>query len=166
MDQKYMLRAIELAKRGVGKVNPNPMVGAVMTQTEVIMESTKATLSQDAVLAKSSMELTKEVGSSLYEGVSAINSNLGKMLNFQSSVVTNYMNSSIKYYEDSLKLMTDFVETYKNNIGANLKEEEKRNAYTQDAINMYTGSFNLPEYMKLVKNQFKGYWSSFLTKTK
>ena len=140
----------------------NPMVGAVMTQTEVIMESTKATLSQDAVLAKSSMELTKEVGSSLYEGVSAINSNLGKMLNFQSSVVTNYMNSSLKYYEDSLKIMTDFVETYKNNIGANLKEEEKRNAYTQDAINMYSGSFNLPEYMKLVKNQFKGYASNNL----
>ena len=32
MDQKYMLRAIELAKKGLGKVNPNPMVGAVIVK--------------------------------------------------------------------------------------------------------------------------------------
>lgn len=32
MNQKYMLRAIELAKRGVGKVNPNPLVGAVIVK--------------------------------------------------------------------------------------------------------------------------------------
>lgn len=32
MDEKYMLRAIELAKKGVGKVNPNPLVGAVIVK--------------------------------------------------------------------------------------------------------------------------------------
>ncbi len=32
MDQAYMLRAIELAKKGIGKVNPNPLVGAVIVK--------------------------------------------------------------------------------------------------------------------------------------
>ena len=32
MDREYMLRAIELAKKGIGKVNPNPLVGAVIVK--------------------------------------------------------------------------------------------------------------------------------------
>lgn len=32
MQEEYMKRAIELAKKGVGKVNPNPMVGAVIVR--------------------------------------------------------------------------------------------------------------------------------------
>lgn len=32
MEEKYMRRAIELAKRGIGKVNPNPLVGAVIVK--------------------------------------------------------------------------------------------------------------------------------------
>lgn len=31
-DNEYMLRAIELAKRGIGAVNPNPLVGAVIVK--------------------------------------------------------------------------------------------------------------------------------------
>ena len=31
-DKKYMERAIELAKKGVGAVNPNPLVGAVIVK--------------------------------------------------------------------------------------------------------------------------------------
>ena len=32
LDEKYMARAIELAKRGIGGVNPNPLVGAVVVK--------------------------------------------------------------------------------------------------------------------------------------
>ena len=32
MDEKYMRRAIELAAKGVGKVSPNPLVGAVIVK--------------------------------------------------------------------------------------------------------------------------------------
>ena len=32
MDKKFMLRAIELAKQGIGYTNPNPMVGAVIVK--------------------------------------------------------------------------------------------------------------------------------------
>ena len=31
-DEKYMQRAIELAKKGIGAVNPNPLVGAVIVK--------------------------------------------------------------------------------------------------------------------------------------
>lgn len=38
-DQQYMLRAIELAERGIGFVNPNPLVGAVIVKDgEIIGE--------------------------------------------------------------------------------------------------------------------------------
>lgn len=37
IDQKYMQRAISLAKRGMGWVNPNPMVGAVLVKDGLII---------------------------------------------------------------------------------------------------------------------------------
>ena len=37
MNQVYMLRAIELAKKGIGKVNPNPLVGAVIVKDDRII---------------------------------------------------------------------------------------------------------------------------------
>ena len=36
-DREYMLRAIELAKRGIGAVNPNPLVGAVIVRDNTIL---------------------------------------------------------------------------------------------------------------------------------
>lgn len=35
--EKYMLKAIELAKKGVGKVNPNPLVGCVIVKNNKII---------------------------------------------------------------------------------------------------------------------------------
>lgn len=32
MQETYMRRAIELAKKGIGAVNPNPLVGAVIVR--------------------------------------------------------------------------------------------------------------------------------------
>lgn len=37
MEEKYMLRAIALAKRGIGRVNPNPLVGAVIVKEGTIL---------------------------------------------------------------------------------------------------------------------------------
>ena len=37
IDKKYMQIAIELAKKGAGAVNPNPMVGAVVFQDEKVI---------------------------------------------------------------------------------------------------------------------------------
>lgn len=37
MDEKYMEIALELAKRGIGKVNPNPLVGAVIVKDNEII---------------------------------------------------------------------------------------------------------------------------------
>ncbi len=36
-DRKYMLRAIELARKGIGAVNPNPLVGAVIVKDDEII---------------------------------------------------------------------------------------------------------------------------------
>ncbi|MCQ2510770.1 MAG: bifunctional diaminohydroxyphosphoribosylaminopyrimidine deaminase/5-amino-6-(5-phosphoribosylamino)uracil reductase RibD [Lachnospiraceae bacterium] len=36
-DQEYMRRAIELAKKGIGRVNPNPLVGAVIVKDSRII---------------------------------------------------------------------------------------------------------------------------------
>lgn len=37
MDEKYMWRAIDLAKKGLGKVSPNPLVGAVIVKDNEIL---------------------------------------------------------------------------------------------------------------------------------
>ena len=41
-EEKYMRRAIELAKKGSGHVNPNPLVGAVIVRDgEIDRKSTR-----------------------------------------------------------------------------------------------------------------------------
>jgi diaminohydroxyphosphoribosylaminopyrimidine deaminase/5-amino-6-(5-phosphoribosylamino)uracil reductase len=37
LDEKYMERALELARKGIGKVNPNPLVGAVIVKDNEII---------------------------------------------------------------------------------------------------------------------------------
>src|SRR5665647_1568848 len=37
VDEKYMVRAIELARLGMGNVSPNPMVGCVIVHNGVII---------------------------------------------------------------------------------------------------------------------------------
>lgn len=37
MDKKYMKRALELSKKGIGRVNPNPLVGAVIVKNGKII---------------------------------------------------------------------------------------------------------------------------------
>ena len=37
MDELYMRRALELAEKGIGKVNPNPLVGAVIVKDNKII---------------------------------------------------------------------------------------------------------------------------------
>ena len=37
MNEQYMKRAIELAQKGTGKVNPNPLVGAVIVKGDRII---------------------------------------------------------------------------------------------------------------------------------
>ncbi|MDF2596145.1 MAG: ribD, partial [Clostridia bacterium] len=37
MDNKYMRRALELAEKGLGFVNPNPLVGAVIVKNNKII---------------------------------------------------------------------------------------------------------------------------------
>ena len=45
--ETYMRRAIKLAQKGAGRVNPNPMVGAVVVKTD--RSSAKASISNTAV---------------------------------------------------------------------------------------------------------------------
>ena len=47
IDQKYMQRAISLAKRGMGWVNPNPMVGAVLVRMDLSSEKVFMNISVD-----------------------------------------------------------------------------------------------------------------------
>ena len=37
LDKKFMQLAIELARKGEGKVNPNPMVGAVIVRDGIVI---------------------------------------------------------------------------------------------------------------------------------
>ena len=39
MDNFYMSLALENAKKGIGKVNPNPMVGSIIVKNERIVAS-------------------------------------------------------------------------------------------------------------------------------
>ena len=70
VDEKYMLRAIELARLGMGNVSPNPMVGCVIVYNGVIIgegyhrEYGKPHAEVNAINSVNSKELLKE--STLY----------------------------------------------------------------------------------------------------
>ena len=53
MRQEYMRRAIELAKRGLGRVNPNPLVGAVIVKDDhIIAEGYHARYAERSAFSK------------------------------------------------------------------------------------------------------------------
>ena len=54
-DQDYMKRAIELAKKGEGWTNPNPMVGAVIVKVDVL--SAKAIMPDAESCMRNEMQL-------------------------------------------------------------------------------------------------------------
>lgn len=68
MNEKYMKRAIELAKLGTGKVNPNPLVGAVIVRDgEVIGEGYHAKYGELHAERHAFSNLTKEAqGATMY----------------------------------------------------------------------------------------------------
>lgn len=68
MNQKFMLRAIELARRGIGKVNPNPLVGAVIVKDgEIIGEGYHARYGELHAERHAFSNLTKDaVGAQMY----------------------------------------------------------------------------------------------------
>ena len=62
-EEKYMRRAIELAKKGSGHVNPNPLVGAVIVRENRIVAATCYLPLSD------NMELSKQLGTRHRAGV-------------------------------------------------------------------------------------------------
>lgn len=68
LNQKFMLRAIELARRGIGKVNPNPLVGAVIVKDgEIIGEGYHARYGELHAERHAFSNLTKDaVGAQMY----------------------------------------------------------------------------------------------------
>ena len=56
-DQEYMLRAIQLAKKGEGWTNPNPMVGAVIVKDgKIIGEGVQPTRTASLICTKTMAE--------------------------------------------------------------------------------------------------------------
>jgi len=68
LDEKYMEIALELAKRGIGKVNPNPLVGAVIVKDgEIIGEGYHECYGEDHAERNAIKNATKSVdGSTIY----------------------------------------------------------------------------------------------------
>ncbi len=70
VEEKYMLRAIEVARLGMGNVSPNPMVGCVIVHNDIIIgegyhcEYGKSHAEVNAVISVKNKELLKE--STLY----------------------------------------------------------------------------------------------------
>ena len=130
----------------------NPMVKAISEQSDVIAKSNEAAMHQNAQLATSSLAVSQHVVDAVSVNVGLVNENLGKLLDFNTVNVNKYIHTSLKYYEDSIRILQEGLDEYKrvNSPRENTierKEDPLENVFVGD------GGFNVAGYLQLAKKQ-------------
>ena len=130
----------------------NPMVKAVQSQSDIILETSEAAAKRDVSIATTQMSLSKKLNDQLYHGMETINENLSLLVNFHSNNMTKYIGASLKYYEDQLRVTGETLELYKKSLEPPKTEERRSNDPLEDVFGS-DGGFNIGGYAKLVKKQ-------------
>jgi hypothetical protein len=136
-------------------INNEPILKALEKQSEVISHATDATIKTTVAVASQQMMFDTKLFNMLGGGVDSINRNLSSLVTFQSESMTKYVGASLKYYEESLKVMTSQVTELKK-MTAGITEQQQARKYENpmnEAFGAY-GGLNLKGYFNQIKKNF------------
>jgi len=131
----------------------NPMVTAIKGQSDLILETAKVTSKQNAIIADVQLKSMSNFVQQLHGGLTTINENVSRVVDFNSNHMTSYVGASLKFYDTQISLMGDVItELKKMTAVTGKKEVDKYQSPIDDVMGDY-GGFSLSNYFKLVKKQ-------------
>lgn len=132
----------------------NPMVSAIRGQSNIIIETTKQTNRQHAIISDLQMKTTSSFMQQLHGGLEIINQNVSQIIEFNSNTMSSFVGASLQFYESQTNLMGELVTEIKKMSTVNDKKDIKRYESPIDEVYGEKGGFSLSKYAQLVKKQF------------
>lgn len=133
----------------------NPMVNVLKVQTDAIVDTSEASMEHNAQLAKVSNIVIRDLNKNVYDGLQSINSNVSLLVKFQSESTSKYYGAALSYFEQNIKVMTEFITDYRK-INYPDKKDIKQEDSLKGIIGM-SGGFDVGGYASIVKKQLGEY---------
>lgn len=133
----------------------NPMVRGVEKQIETTLNIAKAEEARDKAIAKVSFGYLDTMNSNMISGLTAVNANLTKMIDFNNSVVARAITSQTAFYESGLKFMEDMLTEVKKITSPEKKERRRKELFDVNDIFMSGSSFELGGFISNIKRNMK-----------
>jgi len=137
----------------------NPMVKAVQQQTSATLNAAQANINAQTSIAASQSSMTHRIGTGTLNGLQAVNDNLSLLVNFQNDSMAKYVGASLKYYEDSLKAMSDTLAELKRANNPPEQEKKEKGKDPVDNVFLSYGGLNFKGYVDQVKKNFERQFS-------
>ncbi|HEY8405251.1 MAG TPA: hypothetical protein VIK67_00085, partial [Acholeplasma sp.] len=135
----------------------NPMVKAVERQTRAIYETAQMANETNIKISQNALMMSHAQHGRTLSGLQTINDNIALLVNFHNDSMAKYVGASLKYYEDSINLLTQTVEELKKTTTQyqqNTQLYKRPEDPTADVLLTY-GGLNFKGYMNMVKSNFK-----------
>ena len=131
------------------------IIDAVQTQSQILVETSRRSSEENIALAKIQIANDKEIGNILYTGVSAINSNVSLLVDFNRTQTSAFIGASLKYYEDSIRMMNEVVTELKKITTPTNDYNSRESAF--DSF-LAGDEFSLKSYLEFAKKNAKNNW--------
>jgi len=135
----------------------NPMVRAVSSQTDLMVNIAKDTANRDIKLHGASLAINQKMIYGIGEHLGVINENLGRLLEFNGDTISKFTSASLAYYEEALTLKRDVLEELRK-FNAE-KEDIDDGPMYDDPYDYSTGAINIKGYADMVRRNTKR-WTS------
>ena len=146
----------------------NDLKAGVMT-TKATIETSKATLEamerqtakiSNAVLTGSkatyninaaTLKTVNTAASQVTAGLTAINENLGMIVRFNSENMTNFVNASLQYYNDSIGILNKILDSQVSMQNRQQAPPNQKSEIQQLREDLLNGPFSMKNYAKMIK---------------
>ena len=130
--------------------------------SQAIVQSTEQSINVQTKLAKAAADQNQAIYANLHAGMSTINENLGKLIEFANGPMTTHMENSRTYFENSTRLaeernsiLKEMLELQKNVYTKKEKYHDGSSKITMSDIIDEHGAPNLSAYASRIKKNIK-----------
>lgn len=141
--------SITINKIDMNATEKSPLVKATKATTDAIITTSKASNKLMSSLTETTISAIIESNESTNKNLSTVNENIGSLISFNNGIVSKFIESSQKYYEDSLKLLSEQVSELKKLT--EVKGEETYKGYDPTQVFLSGGGLDIKSYLGMVK---------------
>ena len=141
--------SITINKIDMNATEKSPLVKATKATTDAIITTSKASNKLMSSLTETTISAIVESNENTNRNLSTVNENIGSLISFNNGIVSKFIESSQKYYEDSLKLLSEQVSELKKLTEP--KREEVYKGYDPTQVFLSGGGLDIKSYLGMVK---------------